>query len=68
MYEENVVTECQYANQFGKFRSDNSGVKGTSRSGRPGEVNEDKIEVFIEGNCRIKHNRKMYWIKMVYLY
>ena len=46
------LTERQYQNWFARFRSGDSHLKDAPRSGRPTEVDNDKIKAMIENNRR----------------
>ena len=50
MYSENTVKLRQCQNWFAKFRFGDFDVKEAPRSGRPIEVDDDKIKVLIESN------------------
>ena len=52
VYGEKSLTERQCQNWFARFRSGDFHLKDARRSGRPTEVNDDKIKVMIENNCR----------------
>ena len=52
VYGEKSLTECQCQNWFARFRSGDFVLKDAPRSGRPTEVDDDKIEAMIENNRR----------------
>ena len=51
-YGQKSLTERQCQNWFARFRSGDVDLKDASRSGRPTEVDDDKIKVMIENNWR----------------
>lgn len=53
VYGEDVLTARQCQNWFAKFRSGKFDVEDAPRSGRPVEVDEDKIKALIDANRRI---------------
>ena len=52
VYVEKSITERQCKNWFARFRSGDFGLKDAPRSGRPTEVDDDKIKAMIENNRR----------------
>ena len=50
VYGEKSLTERQCQNWFVRFRSGDLYLKDAPRSGRPTEVNDDKIKAMIENN------------------
>ena len=52
VYGEKSLTERQCQNWFARFRSGNFDLKDAPRSGRPTEVDHDKIKAMIENNRR----------------
>ena len=52
VYDETSLTESQYQNLFARFRSGDFDLKDAPRSGRPTEVDDDKIKAMIENNQR----------------
>ena len=52
VYDEKSLTERQCQNWFARFRSGDFHPKDTSLSGRPTEVEDDKIKAMIENNRR----------------
>ena len=52
VYCENSLTERQCRNWFARFRSGDFDLKDALRSGRPTEVDDDKIKAIIENNRR----------------
>ena len=54
VYGEKSLTEPQCRNQFVRFNSGDFYLKDASRSGRPTEVDDDKIKAMIENNRRNK--------------
>ena len=52
VYGEKSLTECQCQNWFARFRSGGFHLKDAPRSGRPTEVDDDKIRAMIENNRR----------------
>ena len=52
VYGEKSLTERQYQNWFARFRSRDFDLKDAPRSGRPTEVDDDKIKAMIENNRR----------------
>ena len=52
VYGKKSLTERQYQNWFARFRSGDFDLKDAPRSGRPTEVNDDKIKAMIENNRR----------------
>ena len=52
VYGEKSLTERQCQNWFARFRSGDFDLKDAPRSGRPTEVNDDKIKAMIENNRR----------------
>ena len=49
---EQSLTERQYQNWFARFRSGDFDLKDIPRSGRPTEIDDDKIKAIIENNQR----------------
>ena len=52
VYSEKSLTERQCQNWFARFRSGDFDLKDAPRSGRPTEVDNDKIKAMIENNRR----------------
>ena len=52
VYGEKSLTERQCQNWFARFRSGDFGLKDAPPSGRPTEVDDDKIKAMIEINRR----------------
>ena len=52
VYDGNSLTERQCQNWFARFRSEDFDLKDAPRSGRPTEVDDDKIKEMIENNRR----------------
>ena len=52
VYGEKSLTERQCHNYFARFRSGDFDLKDAPRSGRPTEVDYDKIKAMIENNRR----------------
>ena len=52
VYGEKSLTERQCQNWFARFRSGNLDLKDAPRSGRPTEVDDDKIKAILENNRR----------------
>ena len=52
VYGEKSLTERQCQNWFARFRSVDFDLKDAPRSGRPAEVDDDKIKAVIENNRR----------------
>ena len=52
VYGEKSLTEHQFQNWFARFRNGDFDLKDTPRSGRPTEVDDDKIRAMIENNRR----------------
>ena len=52
VYGEKSLTERQCRNWFARFRSRDFNLKDAPRSGRPTEVDDDKIKAMIENNRR----------------
>ena len=52
VYDEQSLTESQCQNWFARFRSGDFELKDAPRSGRPTEVDDDKIKAMIENNRR----------------
>ena len=52
VYGEKLLTERQCKNWFARFRSGDFDLKDTPRSGRPTQVEDDKIKAMIENNRR----------------
>ena len=52
VYGEKLLTERQCQNWFALFRSGDFYLKDAPRSGRPTEVDDDKIKAMIENNRR----------------
>ena len=50
VYGEKSLTERQCQNWFARFRSGDFDLKDAPRSGRPTEVDDDKIKAMIENN------------------
>ena len=50
VYGEKSLTERQCQKWFARFRSGDFDFKDAARSGRPTEVNDDKIKAMIENN------------------
>ena len=50
VYGENSLTERQCQNWFARFRSGDFYLKDAPRSGRPTQVDEDKIKAMLENN------------------
>ena len=50
VYGEKSLTERQCQNWFARFRSGDFDLKDSPRSGRPTEVDDDKIKAMIENN------------------
>ena len=50
VYGEKSLTECQCQNLFARFRSGDFHLKDAPRSGRPIEVDDDKIKAIIKNN------------------
>ena len=50
MYGKDAVTTRTWQTWFKKFRSGNLCVKDSSRSGRPTEIDTDKIKVLVDEN------------------
>ena len=55
VYGKKSLTERQCQNWFARFRSGYFYVKDAPRSGRPNEVEDDKIKAVTENNRRITH-------------
>ena len=54
VYGEKSLTERQCQNWFARFRSEDFDLKDVSRSGRPTEIDDDKIKAMIANNRRSK--------------
>ena len=54
VYSEKLLAERQCQNWFARFRSGDFNLKDAPRSGRPTEVDDDKIKGMIENNRRSK--------------
>ena len=52
IYGEKSLTECQCQNWFAHFRSGDFDLKDAPHSGRPTQVDDDKIKAMIENNRR----------------
>ena len=52
VYSEKSLTERQCQNWFARYRSGDFDLKDAPRSGRPTEVDDEKIKVKIENNRR----------------
>ena len=52
VYGEKSLTERQCQNWFARFRSGDFDLKAAPRSGRPTEVDDDKIKAMIKNNRR----------------
>ena len=52
VYGEKSLTERQFQNWFARFHSEDFHLKDAPRSGRPTEVDDDKIKAMIENNQR----------------
>ena len=52
VYGEKSLTERQCQNWFARFRSGDFHLKDAPRSGRPTQVDDDKIKAMIENNRR----------------
>ena len=52
VYGEKLLKELQCQNWFARFRSEDFDFKDALRSGRPTEVDDDKIKAMIENNRR----------------
>ncbi|CAK9802842.1 Histone-lysine N-methyltransferase SETMAR [Anthophora quadrimaculata] len=53
VYGVDCLTERTCQNWFKKFRSGDFSLKDDQRSGRPSEVDDDKMKAIIESNCHI---------------
>ncbi|KAL6419811.1 hypothetical protein ACFW04_008632 [Cataglyphis niger] len=53
VYGVDCLTERTYQNWFKKFRSEDFSLKDDQRSGRPSEVNDDKMKAIFESNRHI---------------
>lgn len=54
VYGRNIIEKRQCQNWFARFRSDDFSVKDAHRSGRPSEIDDDKINTLVETN---KHSK-----------
>ena len=52
VYGKKSLTERQYQNWFARFRSEYFDLKDAPRSGRPTEIDNDKIKAMVENNRR----------------